>query len=424
MPRSPDPTSPARLKVRPLPAYLGTQASWFFAFGAQTVVFPYIALTMLQLSPAAFGAAQSSLTLPSLALLLMAGVLAERVDRRRLLIGLHLVAVVPPLVVAVIAVNGQLSAATLICYGLAVGTVGAFMMPARDAALNAVATAHGGVNVQRAVVITSLVHFLAQVSGMAAAAGLALTAMGTPAAGVLVMQSAALAIGAVAAYALPPLAPTPDSQAAGVRAAFLDGLRTSWRDPILRAMTTASLLLGVLVVGCGFFVLLPLIVVDTYGGGLALLGACLTTFWIGAAAANGALAAHGHINRPGRLLAAAYGFGGLAFIGFLATPPLVAFFVLVFSWGASAGLGIALSRSIVQDQAPHASLARVLSIYQFGFVGGAPLGALAGGALVDAFGVAAAATVPFMSLCGLALWLMFFTRVGALRSPAQDTMSA
>ena len=55
--------------------------------------------------------------------------------------------------------------------------------------------------------------------------------------------------------------------------------------------------------------------------------------------------------------------------------PHYGFLMIVFSWGLASGISIAMSRSIVQDAAPKEKLARVLSIYQLGFMAGAPIGA-------------------------------------------------
>jgi MFS-type transporter involved in bile tolerance (Atg22 family) len=89
--------------------------------------------------------------------------------------------------------------------------------------------------------------------------------------------------------------------------------------------------------------------------------------------------------------------------------------MIVFGWGLSAGVSIAMSRSIVQDAAPKDQIARVLSIYQLGFMAGAPLGAAMMGGLVDAFGPYRIALVPAIGMVSLIAWVMIRTPIWHLR---------
>ena len=77
-----------------------------------------------------------------------------------------------------------------------------------------------------------------------------------------------------------------------------------------------------------------------------------------------------------------------------------------------------MSRSIVQDAAPKEKLARVLSIYQLGFMAGAPFGAAIMGALVDLFGPQRIAIVPAGGMIALILWMVFFTPVWNMKGSA------
>lgn len=121
--------------TRELPAYLMVQSSWFMAFGLQMVLFPYLitSANYLNLDGLELGLANMALSAPSVVFLLIGGVVAERADGKRLLILLHLLAAVPALGLAAAVASGQLTYPLMIFYGITIGTVGAFMMPARDA---------------------------------------------------------------------------------------------------------------------------------------------------------------------------------------------------------------------------------------------------------------------------------------------------
>ena len=75
-----------------------------------------------------------------------------------------------------------------------------------------------------------------------------------------------------------------------------------------------------------------------------------------------------------------------------------------------------MSRSIVQNAAPREQLARVLSIYQLGFMAGAPLGAAIMGYLTDLFGPQKIAVVPAFGMTALIAWMVFATPIWKMTS--------
>ncbi len=418
--------APPKAANRPFAAYLGTQASWFFGFGLQSVLLPYTAVRIFNASDAQLGLVQASPLAPVALLILLGGVAAERRDRRDLLMLLHMAAVAPPAALAAAAAFGVWSIHWLIAFGLAIGTTGAIMMPTRDAALNAAAQASvGRLSVQRAVVLASLVQFAGQVAGMSAAiiATAAEALLTTPMtdtlrawqAGVLFgCQAAALAAGWIGAYLLPRLTPPSPRGEGGVARQVAEGLAVVWRSPVIRPMALLMVAVGVFVIGASFLVLLPNLVLDAFGGGLGALGFALIVFWLGAAAATIALTRF-HVRKPGRLLVGALALGATSLGVFAFHPPFVVVVGLVFFWGVSGGLGIAMSRAIVQEKAPPQALARVLSIYQLGFVGGAPIGSVGMGFLVEHFGPQVGAFTAMAGVLATCAWLAFFTPIGRLR---------
>ncbi len=415
-------------RKRPFAAYLATQASWFFAFGLQSVLVPFSAKRLLEASDAQFGIVQASLMAPIGAIILFGGIIAERTDRRALLIRLHLFAFLPPIVLALAAATNVWTLNGMVAYGLVMGAIGAIMMPTRDAALNAAADAStGAITVQRAVVLTSMVQFVSQIAGMAAAslASQAVSMTASPesigdatrwlTALLIFVQGVVLAAGVAAAWALPPLPVRQRAEGEHVFRQMAEGLAIVWRSPPIRTMVIAMIGVGVFVIGMSFFVLLPLLILETFGGGLNMLGLALIVFWLGAASATAALARF-HVERPGLPLVCGFGFGGLS-LGLMSFD--VPFFVvvfLVFFWGVSGGLGIAMSRAIVQEAAPPQARARVLSVYQLGFVAGAPVGMVAMGFIVQHFDNRVGAWIAMAGVLAMTLWLLAFSPVMKVRA--------
>ena len=124
-------------------------------------MFSWLVVGVLQANADWVGIAQSALMLPSILLVLLGGVVADRSDRRSLLLVLHLVAAGLSGCLVLIVAQGWLSMSLLIGYALCMGTVQAFAMPARDALLSEVA----GSNMLRAVAGMTLTQWVSQALG-------------------------------------------------------------------------------------------------------------------------------------------------------------------------------------------------------------------------------------------------------------------
>jgi MFS family permease len=419
-----------------LPAYLGVQCSWFMAFGLQLVLFPYLITGRqhLNMDGLALGLANMALSAPSVIFLLIGGVVAERADGRRLLILLHLAAAVPALLLAMAVSRGELSYPAMIAYGLAIGTVGAFMMPARDAIVNEVIERRGrlgsAVTLQLGVTLAAMAQFLAQIAGLALG-GYADAPTRMPAwlggfsigpfspESLLVVQACSLICGAGFALFLA-RGRKVRSRHTGAGAAYrdmLDGLRAVRADGQLWAMTALMFGVGVFVIG-SFLVVLPIITRDVYHLGSDGIRDMFVTFWLGAFVSSAVLAIFRRIKRQGRLLLTAQFLGSLSILALVTTIPHWLFLSIVFLWGLAAGVSIAMSRAIVQDAAPKESIARVLSIYQLGFMAGAPIGAGIMGALIDLIGPQLVAIVPACGMFLLLAWMVVATPVWNMKGSA------
>src|SRR5262245_32961050 len=163
----------------------------------QAVLFSWLVVGELQAQAEWVGIAQSAMMLPSVLLILVGGAVADRHNRRMLLIVLHLIATLFSASLVVIVASGQLSLPLLLLYALSMGSVQAFVMPARDALLSEFA----GPNLMRAVTGLTVVQWGTQVLG-ALAAGAARWIGTVPA---LCLQTVTLLSGVVPLGKLPPL---------------------------------------------------------------------------------------------------------------------------------------------------------------------------------------------------------------------------
>jgi MFS family permease len=358
--------------------YSAGVGTWFGAWGMQQVLFSWIVVGELEASSEWVGIAQTSTMLPSLVFLLAGGVVADRVDPRRMLIVLHLAAAVPALALAVGSALGVLGMPGLLAYGVCIGTLQAFVMPARDTLLSRVA----GRDMMRAVTTMTAAQFGAQAMGTL----LAGAARWTGSATMLFVQSIVVASGSAFSRGIPPAAPREDGGARDFDVRDLaDGLRQVRHTPRLRVPVSMVVSVGVLFVG-PFVVVFPLLVRDYYQGGVDSLSLILMLFPVGTIVGSVLLRRRG-IARKGRAALIALAAGALAQIGIGTGVPFWAMVILTFLWGLAGSVFINCSRTLYQEAAPMKQRGRVMAVYQLGFIGGAPIGAMLSGYLSSAIGL-------------------------------------
>lgn len=351
--------------------------SWFAAFGMQGAIFAWLLVGELDAPAYQVGIAQTSNMLPSLFLVLIGGAFADRHDPRRVLLAVHALASLPVLVLWLALARGRLSLPGLVAFGLCQGTLGAFAMPARDTLLSRVA--RGGM--MRAVTGMTMVQFGSQSLGTLSVGAARWTGIGP----VLALQALVLAVGALAAFRVQPRREARDPALRSPLREIPEGLRTVARTPQLRVPIALVLSVGVLFVG-PFLVVFPVLVRDLYHGSELELSLVLSLFPLGTIVGSGLILLRDGVDRKGlaALRALAVGAGALALVGL--APPFWGLVAATFAWGLAGSVFINCSRTLYQVAAPASQRGRVLAVYQLGFMGAAPLGALAAGFLADVVG--------------------------------------
>ncbi len=354
--------------------YMAGQGLWFLGTGIQFVLFQTIGALLLDLEARLLGFAQMTIMLPSLLFMLFGGAMAERRDGRRFLSALQVVAMAPPLVLAGAIFSESLSYGLYLGYGLAMGTLAAFIMPTRDGLLPRIS----GGNIQRAVTLALGLQFAGMLAGMGGAALSGLLGVET----LLLGQAAAFLAASLMAGRLPPLPPAAAQAGRSVLHDVADGLKEALQRREILSVMVMMIAVGVFYIGA-FLVVLPLLVRDYYGGGGGQIGLLNIAFWSGSILVSMLLLRVGRIEWRGGVLTCGL-FSGLVILVLISFPaPFWVLSVLCFFWGCGAGISMSMSRTIVQELAPPSHQARVMSIYQLSFMGGAPFGALMIGLLAQ-----------------------------------------
>ena len=337
------------------------------------------------------------------------GALADRVDKRRLLMVTQALMALPALALWGVTASGAVEPWMVFALVFARGAVNAFDNPTRQ---SFVIEMVGSKRVVSAVGLNSVLIHSARILGPAAA-GVAIATVGV--APCFLLNAASFAAMIVALRGMDPAElrdpPAMDGAATGVRAAIAYVRRT----PALAIPLAMMALVGTF--GFNFQVILPLLARFSFDGGAT----AYTTLAVamGAGAVVGALAtgSRGRVSPP-FLVAAALAFGVLAMLAAAApTLPLAA--VALVPLGAASVSFAAGVNSSLQLAADPQMRGRVMALYSIVFLGTTPIGGPIAGALAELAGPRAALLLSATAAlaAGFGAWVAF-ARLGHTPAPA------
>lgn len=314
-------------------------------------------------SATALGVVSALQFAPTLVLGPYAGVLADRVAKRRLLFvtqsAAGLLALILGIAVATDTVQTWVVFATAGCLGL----VNALDYPTRQAFLYELA---GPREVVSAVGLTGTATNLARVAGPAAA-GFIIAGLGLAA---CFMLNAASFVAVLVCLFLMRPAEFHRAERSPARGGLRKGFGYAMRTPALRASLVMMAIVGTLTYE--FSVTLPAFVKITLGGSAAALGYLMSAMGVGAAI-GGLVTAGRRGDGIGRLAVAALAFGTFTGLVGLAPNVLVATVLMVFV-GIFAARFTGLSNGIVQLRSAPAMRNRTVALWSTAFLGSTFLG--------------------------------------------------
>lgn len=351
-------------------------------------------------SPAALGAVSALQTLPILLFSVFAGVLADRVDRRRLLAGTQLFAAAVALGLAVLATTGAVELWHVMALALLAGTASAIQTPAYQAI---VSTLVSRAAIGSAVALNAAQFNLSRILGPAIA-GFVIAAGGLE----LAFWGNALAL-ALVAWVFWTLRLAPASELARAEASLwanlLDGFRYVRSERLIAVLVLLAGVPALFVLN--YLVLLPVYARDVLGIGAPGLGLLSGGVGLGALAGALGLAAFRPSGGSGRSLLAGLAIGSVALVVFAVSrwvPLSVAALVVL---GASQVAYYATTNTLLQLLVPGRLRGRVISLYILTSWGFIPLGNLLAGIVAERF----SATLALAA--GGALTLVCVTAVAA-----------
>ena len=309
------------------------------------------------------------------------GVLVDRVDRRRTLLLTQSLLLLQAAVLAALVAFGHVTEWQLVAFALWLGLVSAFDVPLRQSIY--VHLVDDRVDLPNAIALNSFLVNAARVIGPATA-GLLIALVGEAACFALNALSFVAVLVAVSRIHWPHAVA---KATGGWWASWVEGARYVAGFPPARALLALVAALAWTITP--YSSLMPIYARDVYRGGPEALGMLLAAAGAGALLTTTYLAGRDSIRGLTRVIAYAGGASGLALAAFayLRVLPLAMLLMAVVGGGVicAAASTNTILQSIVEDRLR----GRVAGFYTMAFLGVAPLGNLAAGALATAIGVKA-----------------------------------
>jgi len=339
-------------------------------------------------SAVALAIATSLQFLPTLLFGLWGGVLADRFNRRRLIMLTQAVSAVLAAVLAVVVLTGVVELWMVYALALCLGLVTVLDTPARQAFVTEMVGPDDYVNAQA---LNSTIHNAGRLVGPAIA-GILIAAVDV---GIAFAINAASFIAVLVGLArmdsraLRPAAPVPRA-----RGQAMQGLRYVLSQPELRACMVLVAVVALL--GQNFRVVLPLLARETFHGGPEVYG--WLTSALGVGAVIGALAsAARHTVTAWSMLRWTWVFAAVSAVAAAAPNLSVALAVI-------AGLGVAnisfntLARTLLQLGTDAAMQGRVIALHSIVFLGSTPIGGPITGWICEQWGARAGLLVAAVAI--------------------------
>ena len=331
-------------------------------------------------SPALLGLAGAVAGLPTLFLAVVPGVLADRVDRRRLLVITNLSGALFALLLAVLTTTGLVQYWHVLVLAFLAGLAFTIQLPAAQAVVSTIVDRK---TIGSAVALNSAQYNFLRILAPAFA-GLFI-ALGSLALGFWV-NAVALALVAVIIARLP----IPDLRSAGrVQAAMWrdlqDGLRYVARDRVLLILVLLPAVPALFVLN--YLTFIPLYARDILGTGAAGLGLLTGAIGVGALIGALSLASMRPSGGSGRLILGALCVVGASLVVFAVSRSLPLSMLALALIGGFQVNFYSTTNTLIQVLVPARLRGRVLSLYMLTSIGLIPVANLAGGALAEVFGV-------------------------------------
>jgi MFS family permease len=343
---------------------------------------------------------------PSFFLAPVAGVFADRWEKRRLLLATQSLALFQAAVLAVLVLSGVIHVWHLVILSLLLGVVNAFDIPIRQSFV--IQMVDHKADLSNAIAINSSIVHAARLIGPTIA-GIFVASFGE---GVCFAINSASYLAVILALAAMRLSPYElPRQQHRVWHEFREGIRYVFRNQPIRMILV--LLAFISLLGMPYSVLIPVFAKEILHGSSHTYGFLMTATGCGAFLGAIFLAVRKSVVGLGMVIARGPIILGIGIIVFSISDMFVLSMIALVLAGFGAMTLVASCNTILQTLVEENMRGRVMSFFTVAFIGVAPFGSLIAGALAGRIGVKQ--TVLIGGICCLISALMFLRQVPVLR---------
>ena len=318
--------------------------------------------------------------IPTLFISPIAGVIADRGSRHRIVIVTQILSMVQSLLLAVLALTGIINVGQIIALGLFQGIVNALYMPTLQAFVKEIIERPEDLG--NAIALNSSLISSARLIGPAVA-GFLVASVG---AGVCFLLDGISYIAVIAAFLVMKIPPTkivPSTTSTMQK--LKEGFDYAYNNSVIRPMLLLLSLLGL--VGLPYVILIPIFAADILKGGSETLGLLMGASALGALIASVYLSSKSHIYGLEKAIAIAPMLLGTGFIIFSLSDVLLFSLPVMVLIGFSVILQLASTNTVLQTIVDDDKIGRLMSLVSMAFMGVVPFGNLFSGWLASQIGV-------------------------------------
>ena len=361
---------------------------------------------MLVLPADRAGLIQGAVAIPAIIAQLWGGAIADRMDRRSLLIRIYGIAWLVPIAMAFCVHIDEFHVLSVILFGLGIALTNALSTPALQSILNRISQGR----LQRSVSAATLIGFIVQIAALTLASFMEIIGLTT----VLIVQGLCLAA-AIVAISRVPRTQEQHLPTTTALSNIREGVAAAWRNPVVLGVLTINFIALVFNAGA-FNIVVPYMVKRIYDGGAADLGVLMIVFYTGASLSN-VLMLIAPQRFPGRLYVISQLTRAVVVALVWFAPGQTLLTALLFLWGLNMGMTSNLARTILQEASPSRYLGRILSLFNLGMLVAIPIGVMTLGQIIEAFDTVTALIPAMVVSIGLFVAGVCVTKLWHYRSP-------
>jgi MFS family permease len=385
-------------------------------FGGQTISLIGTWMTRVATSWLVYRLTKSSLLLgtvgfagqiPTFLLAPLAGVIVDRIDRRKVLVWTQTLAMAQSLALAWLTLSHRINIAEVLVLSATQGIINAFDMPARQSFM--IRMIEDRADLSNAIAINSSMVNTARLVGPSLA-GLLIAATNE---GWCFLVDGVSYIAVIASLLMMRIQ---HEQLEHAGTTMVEQLRQGWDYVVLSLPIRSILLLFALIslMGWPFMVLMPIFAALVLHGGPHTLGFLMGAVGVGSLVSALSLVLRRSVRGLLKVIPIGAALFGAGLVAFGLSRSLWLSIPMMFVTGFGMMQGVTTSNTILQTLVDEKMRGRVMSYYTMAFVGMAPFGSLLAGALAHAIGAPRTVIISGVACILGSVW--FWSRMSAIRT--------